>query len=59
MKNQSIIIVDGYIFSSIIIYIVYAINEWIVATVAHCKPITEKPYDVNVFVFVDIGPGDV
>lgn len=41
------------------IYIVNAVNEWIVTTVAHRKPITAKPHDVDVLVFVDIGPRDV
>lgn len=41
------------------IYTACAINEWIVATIAHGKPIATKPYDVYIFVFVDIGPRDM
>lgn len=41
------------------IYIVNAVNEWIVTTVAHCKPITAEPYDVYIFIFVDTIPRDM
>lgn len=41
------------------IYVVNAVDEWIIATVAHSKPITAKPHDIYIFVFVDIGPRDM
>lgn len=36
------------------IYIVNSIDERVIATVTHCKPITAKPDDVDVFKFIDL-----
>lgn len=41
------------------IYIVNAVDEWIVAAVAHGQPVGTEPQDVYVFILVDIVPGDV
>lgn len=34
-------------------HVVYAINEGIIAAVAHGKPVTAEPYDANEVIVVD------
>lgn len=31
-------------------YVIYSVDEWIIAAITHCEPVTAEPYDIDVVV---------